>query len=63
MEIETELCVFYIFFIETKNRRVKKITYCFTIAIINECFKFKNDWLKIIYTRYYCTQFCPTMLC
>ena len=40
-----------------------KITYDLTIAIINKCFEFQNDWLKIIPVRYNCTQFCPIPLC
>ena len=33
-----------------------------TISIINKCFEFENDWLKIICIRYKCTQFCPIPL-
>ena len=56
-----------------------KIIYNLTIAIVNECFEFQNDfliiaiinkcfefqnyWLKIIRIRYNCTQFCPIPLC
>ena len=40
-----------------------KITYDLTTAIINKCFEFQNDWLKIILDRYNCTQFCPIPLC
>ena len=35
------------------------IIYYLTISIINECFKFQNDWLKIIRIKYNCIQFCP----
>ena len=40
-----------------------KIIYDLTIAIINKCFEFQNDWLKIIPVRYNCTQFCPIPPC
>ena len=40
-----------------------KIIYDHTIAIINNFFKFHNDWLKIILIKYNCTQFCPRLLC
>ena len=33
-----------------------------TIAIVNKCFKFQNDWLKIICIRHNCTQFCSIPL-
>ena len=35
-----------------------KIIYDLTISIINKCFEFQNDCLKIIRIRYNCTQFC-----
>ena len=34
-----------------------KIMHDLTIANINKCFEFQKDWLKIIRTRYNCTQF------
>ena len=34
-----------------------KILYYQTIAIINKCFKFQNDWLKITHIRYNWMQF------
>ena len=40
-----------------------KIINDLTIAIINKCFKFENDWFKIIRIRYNFTQFCPVPLC
>ena len=40
-----------------------KIMYDLSTAIINKCFEFQNDWLKIIPVRYNCTQFCPIPLC
>ena len=40
-----------------------KNLYDLTIAIINKCFEFQNDWLKIIPVRYNCTQFCSIPLC
>ena len=41
----------------------RKNIYYFTIAIINKCFEFANDWLKIIRTRYNCTPFYTVPLC
>ena len=41
----------------------KKIVFDFTIAIINKCFEFQNDWLTINRIRLNCTQFCPLTLC
>ena len=40
-----------------------KIMYDLTIATINKCFEFQNDWFKIIHIRYNCMQFCPIPLC
>ena len=40
-----------------------KIMYDLTIAIINKCFEFQNDWLKMIPIRYNCTQFSLIPLC
>ena len=34
-----------------------KIMHDLTIAIINKCFEFQNDWLKIIRIRCNCTKF------
>ena len=33
-----------------------KIIYDLTIAIINKCFEFPSDWLKIICIKYKCMQ-------
>ena len=40
-----------------------EILYYLTITITNKCFKFQNDWFKIICIRYNCTLFCPIPLC
>ena len=40
-----------------------KFIYDLTNAIINKCFNYQNDWLKIIRIRYNCMQFCPIPLC
>ena len=40
-----------------------KIMYYLTIAIINKCFKFYDDWLKIICIRTIACNFCPIPLC
>ena len=40
-----------------------KIIFNLAIAIINECFEFQNDWLKIIRIRFNCKRFCPIPLC
>ena len=40
-----------------------KIIYVLTIAIINECFEFQNDWFKIIRISYSCTPFCSIPFC
>ena len=29
-----------------------------TVVIISKCFKFQNDWFKIVRIRYICLQFC-----
>ena len=34
----------------------------YLVIVINKCFKFQNDWLKIIHIRYNCTQFCRILL-
>ena len=35
-----------------------KFIYDNSITIKNDCFEFLNDWLKVIYIRYNCRQFC-----
>ena len=40
-----------------------RFTYDLTIAIINKCFEFQNDYLKVIRIRHNCTQFCPIPPC
>ena len=39
--------------------RTQKLLYYLTTSIINKCFKFRNDWIKIIHIRYNCIQFSP----
>ena len=40
-----------------------KVIHDLTVAIINKCFEFQNDWLEIIRIRYNCSQFCPIPVC
>ena len=40
-----------------------KITNDLTIILINKCFEFQNNWLKMIRIRYKCMQICPMPLC
>ena len=40
-----------------------KIMYDLTIAIIDKCFEFQNNWFKIIRMGYYCKQIFPIPLC
>ena len=40
-----------------------KVIHDLTIATINKCLEFQNDWLKIIPIMYNCTQFRPIPLC
>ena len=56
--------VFFLKILMVKNSPIyTKNIYDLTTAIINKCFEFQNDWLKIIPVRYNCTQFCPIPLC